>query len=85
MNATTTRPRVKAVKVKAGIAGQVAYMATVDHGYGPSTYVFYGSVYGSPGVVHVVWCNGNQERIDCPQRFGDRFDAEWIHRFFDDV
>lgn len=65
-----------------GIAGQVAYDVTCDDG---SSCTFVGSEYGSPGPIVIILNDPDMQcRIDYPGRFGDKFDREWVERFFSD-
>lgn len=68
------------IKRLPGIAGQIAYEATVTYeGEEPSTVTFIGSVYGGPVVM--VTESGAQTFVTDPGRFGG-FGEEWVRRFF---
>lgn len=63
-----------------GIAGQVAYTATVQYeGEEPSSVTFIGQKNSYGPVVMVT--TGGQVFVTEPGRFG-KFCAEWVRRFF---
>lgn len=72
---------IHTIKRDVGIAGQVAYTATVQYaGEEPHDVTFVGSNYGGPVVM--VW-GGVQYFVTDPDRFGD-FGEEWVRRFYSD-
>ena len=72
-------PNVKSISRTNGVAGQLAYTATVEYEGEPDYVVtFVGSTYGGP-VVMVI--DGRQTFVTDPSRFG-RLSPEWVRRFF---
>lgn len=73
---------VQSITKTAGIAGQVRLTAAVQYpGEDTSTVSFVGSIYGGPvlmlteGFPEGIWVRDSG-------RYGDKFDPEWIKRFF---
>lgn len=76
-----TRPVVDKITRKDGLAGQIAYTATVHYPGSPlSQTTFVGSMYGGP-VVIIVDHGQEQFFVDDPGRFGP-FGEEWVRRFY---
>jgi len=73
-------PNVKSVSRVNGVAGQLAYVATVEYEGEPDSVVtFVGSTYGGPVVM--VTPSGAQTFVTDPDRFG-RFSPRWVRAFF---
>lgn len=74
-------PTILNLKRHNGVAGQVAYDATVEYpGEEPSTVTFVGSYYGGPVVMRTA--SGVETFVTEPARFGV-FGAAWVRRFFE--
>lgn len=76
-------PKIVDIHRRNGVAGQVAYRVTVDHGPdngGQTTCELVGSTYGSPGPV--VMITSVQSFVTDPGQYGETFDRDWIRRFF---
>lgn len=70
---------VQSIRKHRGVAGAVAYEATVTYpGEDARLVTFHGSAYGGP-VVMVA--GGHQTFVTDPGRFGE-FGEEWVRRFF---
>jgi len=75
-------PNVKRISRNNGMAGQLAYVATVEYPNEPDSVVtFVGSSYGGPVVM--VTPNGTQTFVTDPERFG-RLSPRWVRLFFGD-
>lgn len=70
-----------------GPADTVAYQATVTHSEEGDEITHYrtfsGFTYGTPGTVMLL-CEPVAQRVARPERFGDRFNEEWVRRFYAD-
>lgn len=67
------------IKRQNGVAGQYAYVVTVQYpGEDPERMSFVGSVYGGP-IIMVT--RSRQTIVRDPERFG-KFGPEWVRRFF---
>lgn len=84
-----TKTTVESITTKYGIAGEVSRIANVIF---PGTTItraveFRGSTYGAPGPI-LMWMHADPRarewRVDAPERFGERFDNDWVCRFFGD-
>ncbi len=59
-----------------GVAGQIAFTITDEHG----SMQLVGNVDGSPGPI--VLCLGSaQSFVTDPGRFGEKFDRSWVDEF----
>lgn len=82
--------RLLKVKRLAGVAGQFAVVATVEHTFDgeaeTSTVMFVGSTYGGPVVMRTTSARGNpvETFVTDPWRFG-KFGVAWVERFFADA
>lgn len=75
-------PEILSITRTTGVAGQVAYAATVQYPGEPRQAVtFVGSVYGTPGPV-VFIMDGMQAFVIDASRFGEAFDTSWVRRFY---
>ncbi len=76
-------PKIGRIHRSAIIAGSVNYTAEVTYPGEPMHEVtFAGSTYGEPGPVVMITESLHQTFVDEPSRFGARFDANWVRRFF---
>lgn len=48
------------------------------------THIFVGSLHGTPGPVVLVLSSGMQTTVIQPERFGVRFNEDWVRRFYSD-
>lgn len=72
-----------------GVAGAVMFTVTGatdadDQTPDYFTHQFVGSIYGAPGPVVLVLGSGMQTTVIQPERFGVRFDEDWVRRFYTD-
>lgn len=78
----TVMAEVLKVTRHAGIAGQYAYSATVDHDGDRSEVTFTGSSFGGP----IVMTTGHGSQVFVSEvvldRIGRTLDADWVARFF---
>lgn len=65
-----------------GVAGQVQYIVTADWQSARYTHSFVGTVYGDPGPVFLILENGAQVPVAQPERFGVRFNEQWVRQFY---
>ncbi|QWY81394.1 hypothetical protein SEA_RIZWANA_97 [Arthrobacter phage Rizwana] len=70
------------LKLDVGIAGQVMVTAHVRMESGDMVTGFVGSMYGSPGPVIMIMGEA-QIVVDAPERFGERFNSQWVRRFYE--
>jgi hypothetical protein len=71
-----------AISKHAGVAGQIAYSASVTYDNEPPQLItFVGSTFGGPVVM--VTSTGAQVFVIDHERFGT-FGPEWVRRFFTD-
>ncbi|ALY10635.1 hypothetical protein FDH86_gp100 [Arthrobacter phage Tank] len=72
------------LKLEVGIAGQVSVTTHVRMTSSGTEHVtgFVGSRYGSPGPVIMIMGHAQIVVVE-PERFGQRFDAQWVRRFYD--
>ncbi len=76
-------PKIGRIHRSAIIAGNVNYTAEVTYPGEPMHEVtFAGSTYGEPGTVVMITEALDEIFVDDPSRFGARFDANWVRRFF---
>jgi len=74
-------PEVHGIARHLGVAGQVAYTATLTYpGAAQTTVTCTGSRYGTPGPVFMTW-GDDVILVDSPERFGPWFDRSWMHNF----
>jgi hypothetical protein len=64
-----------------GVAGQLMYTVRVRYSSHDMTVGFVGGIYGRPGPVVMV--HGNvQFIVDNAERFGERFNEDWVRAFY---
>ena len=79
--------KVKSLRARHGIAGQLAVNATVlyeftDGSTSEHRAQFVGSGYGTPGPVVIVHESGAQFFVYDPARFGSSFGVNWVAEFY---
>lgn len=73
-------PEILKLTKHRGVAGQVAYGATVQYpGEEPAIVTFVGNVYGGPVVMRT---DSAEVFVSEPGRFG-KFSIGWVRRFFE--
>ena len=70
------------LKLEVGLAGQVSITVHTRWESGDMVTAFVGSRYGSPGPIIMIMGEA-QIVVDAPERFGERFDAQWVRRFYE--
>lgn len=78
---TYRAPRLLGATVAHGAGDQIAVTARVLYGTKSHETLFVGSRWGNPGPVVMV-LDGMETFVADPGRFGDRFGAEWVARFY---
>lgn len=76
---TITQYAGRKIEERRGIAGQIAFTVVTDHLH---YFQLVGTDYGTPGPVTLI-VGGIQSHVTAADRFGERFDIEYVKRWID--
>lgn len=74
-------PVIHSIETRPGIAGESRILVTVEYDGVRHDVAFNGNTYGAPGPVVMLWGSA-QEFVTEPGRFGERFNEDWVRRFY---